>query len=344
MSHQPPNEVVDGEVLSEEPERNTGLAVRPDAGLHPIDLDELTSWAESRQKALAILMEVAISSTRAADWSDQGGKPYPEQGACSAIIGLVGIHITPPSKEKEYFEDEKGRYYIYFLESEVTVPKFGVGPLPIVGRASSRTEFFAMRNGELRPQSEIDPGDIKAKAYTNLRYRAVKAAVPEIAGMTWERLKQLTGGRVAQGKVRQVHYGDADAEGGAPAGNCPTCGKGTLIEKKRRDGTGSFWVCSEGRYDPKTKKRSGCQHTQNEPPEEPAAQAEGEPEPVDDKGALDEATDLRNALIDKFGTPAKVLLALVAWCVKGGVKQPTSLAEADVDTLSAFYEYVKETK
>ena len=277
MSQQQPSDVVDAEIVENGAKGRTGLAVVPDAGLHPIDLEELTSWAESRQKALAILMEVAIASTRAADWSDQGGKPYPEQGACSAIIGLVGITITPPKSEKEYFEDELGRYYIYFLESEITVPKFGIGPLPIVGRASSRDQFFAWRTRdgvkELRPQSEVDPGDIKGKAYTNLRYRAVKAAVPEIAGMTWERLTELTGGKVARGKVRQIHYGDA-AEGPPAEGNCPTCGKGTLVEKSGTSTKGSnagkpyhFWGCD--RY-------PDCKHIQNEPPQEPAAEPASE--------------------------------------------------------------------
>lgn len=279
MTQEHEDNVIEGEVVNEQSEGNAGLAMLPDTGLRPVDLGQLQTWADTRQKALAILMEVAIASTRAADWSDQGGKPYPEQGACSAIIGLVGITITPPKLEKEYFEDELGRYYIYFLESEVTVPKFGIGPLPIIGRASSRDQFFAWRTidgvKQLRPQSEVDPGDIKSKAYTNLRYRAVKAAVPEIAGMTWERLTELTGGKVARGKVRQIHYGDA-GEVPEGVGNCPTCGKGTLVEKSgvtksgpNKDKPYHFWACSEGRYDSKTKKRSGCQHIQNEPPEQP---------------------------------------------------------------------------
>ena len=65
------------------------------------------------------------------------------------------------------------------------------------------------------------------------------------------------------------------ADGSGSAMLCPTCGKGTLIEKQRRDGSGSFWVCSEGRYDRQTKTRSGCQHTQNDPPgAAPAAESD----------------------------------------------------------------------
>lgn len=278
MSEQEAREVVEGEVVGEDGE---GLAVVPDTGLRPIDVGQLTAWAESRQKALAVLMEVAIASTRAADWSDQNGKPYPEQGACTAIIGLVGINITPPEERKEFFDDELGRYYVYFLRSEVVVPKFAIGPLPIIGRASSRDPFFAWkRDGagekELRPASEIDPGDIKSKAYTNLRYRAVKASVPEIAAMTWDRLEELTGGRVARGGVKQVHYGESDEEG-PQEGNCPTCHKGALQEIQRRDGTGSFWACDQGRYDPEKKKRTGCPHTQNDAPAPSAKAKEAAP-------------------------------------------------------------------
>ncbi|HUW13415.1 MAG TPA: hypothetical protein VM537_27075 [Anaerolineae bacterium] len=325
MSQQP-TEVVEGEIMAED--ANAGLAVLPDTGLRPIDLGQLTAWAESRQKALAILMEVAIASTKPADWSNQGGNPYPEQGACSAIIGLVGINISPPGEQKEYFEDELGRYYIYFLASEMTVPKFGIGPLPIIGRASSRDQFFAWRTvdgvKQLRPQSEVDPGDIKGKAYTNLRYRAVKAAVPEIAGMTWDRLKELTGGKVAPSSVKQVHYG-ANGEEALQEGNCPTCHKGNLIEKKRSDGTGTFWVCSLGRWDSQTRKKTGCQHIQNDPPEAPQdaeTGTRGDTPPADPN-----ATDMESeaSAVPRVAV-ATVLDMLVVEGSKG--KQMTALAKA----------------
>lgn len=233
---------------------------KPDTSMRPIDYEEFSAWAETRAKALNKLMEMGIAQTSPGDWSDMGGKPHPEQGACSSIINMVGIQIDPPARRKETFEDEKGNYYIYFLESQIRVPRFGIGPLAIVGRASSRDPFFAFRQGELRPQSEIDPGDILAKAYTNLRFRAVKAVNPEIAGMTWERLKELTGGRVQKGAVKQVHYGDKEQEEIAKAGsgNCPSCGQGNIVLKEG-DKNGKhykFYGCD--RY-------PDCKHTQKEP-------------------------------------------------------------------------------
>ena len=275
------SEAVEAEVVEE---HGHELAVQQPVSMRPINLTEFQAWADSRAQALRILMDMGIAQTRAEDWSDQGGKPYPEQGACSAIVNMVGLTISPPARRKENFEDELGHYYIYFLEAEATVPKFGIGPLPIVGRASSRDQFFAMRNGALRPASEIDPGDILAKAYTNLRYRAVKAVVPQVANITWEDLKQLTSGRVAKGKVRQVHYGES-SEGPEGEGNCPTCGKGNLILKEgivKKEGPKKgqpykMWVCSAGSWDPELKKKIGCQHVQNDPPSEapPPADSQG---------------------------------------------------------------------
>ena len=345
MSQQQTNEAIDGELLSDEG-NGRELAPRPDAEMRPINIPEFQAWADSRAEALRILMEMGIGQTRAEDWSNQGGKPYPEQGACSAMINMVGITISPPARRRENFDDELGHYYIYFLESEVTVPKFGIGPLPIVGRASSRDQFFAWKKDEagekvLRPASEIDPGDILSKGYTNLRYRAVKAVVPQVANITWDDLKTLTAGRVARGKVKQVHYGNGDADGGPATGNCPTCGKGNLVLKegvsKKTNKPYKMWVCDAGSWDPELKKKIGCQHIQNEPPEEPA-------EAPAETAADDGATDIRTTLIDKFGTEGKALLALVAWCMESGRKYPASLDAADAETLRTFYEHLKATE
>lgn len=232
--------VVEGEVVEEEP--RTALAL-PDEQDTLIDLQQFQALAENRRDALRILMEMGVAATNPEDWCDQQGVPYPEQGACTSIINMVGMTITSPARRKETFDDEKGSYYAYMLEADVSAPRFGIGPIPIVGRCTSRDPFFGMRNKELRPQSEIDPGDILAKAYTNLRYRAVKAIVPLIASMTWERLEALTKGRVKREDVKEVHY--AESEGTRrpeKAPKCPKCGK--LMRKRRAKDGSEFWGCS----------------------------------------------------------------------------------------------------
>jgi ssDNA-binding Zn-finger/Zn-ribbon topoisomerase 1 len=262
-----PAEVIEGTVSA------APLSVRQGTALDSVDLKALRNYTANRAEALRTMMEVAIAQTTAEDWRNLGGKPYPEQGACSSLIATIGISITPPDKEREDFDDELGHYYVYFLESEVSVPKFGIGPLPVVGRCSSRDQFFAMRSGTLRPASEIDPGDIKAAAYTNLRYRAVKAVVPQIAGMTWEELQALTGGRVRADNVARVDYTDGAQAGAAIP--CPKCGKGTVVEKANRETKEPFWVCSEGKYDAKTKTRSGCDFFTKVKPSAPAPAGNG---------------------------------------------------------------------
>ena len=314
------NDVIEGEIVEEE--RYLPATV-PDTSLKPIDMGAFNAWAESRQQALEKLMEMGIAATNPEGWADMGGKPHPEQGACSSIINMVGIVISPPARRKETFEDEKGSYYMYVLEAEVTVPRFGIGPYTIVGRASSRDAFFAMRKGELRPQSEIDPGDILSKAYTNMRFRAVKAIVPEVSEMTWDRLNELTKGRVRKGSVKQIVYGEQPEEPAAE-GNCPTCKKFNLKEIKKRDGSGSFWACEGGKYDATTKKRSGCQHTQNEPP---AAPKQKEPEVVASTGEYPELPP-----DDK-----DVLVSLVSGLVKELDRKLSGINNMPMDALKSTY-------
>jgi hypothetical protein len=211
----------------------------------PIDFQRFQIWADSRQKALTYLMEMGIASTNPEDWSDQEGRPYPEQGACTSIINMVGITIDPASKRKEQFEDENGPYYGYVYESNMRVPQFGIGPIPIVGICTSRDAFFSKRRGELKKSSEIDPGDIMRKSSTNLRYRAVKAAVPQIASMTWERLEQLTGGRVKQGETKQVTFNSQKPEGAADCPECKKAGRNGYLKPPQR--AGQPWSCSLSR-------------------------------------------------------------------------------------------------
>lgn len=282
------NDVIEGEIVS-------GALVEQQAELTPINLGQFQAWAEAREKALRMLMDIGISTTRSEDWADMGGKPHPEQGACTAMINMVGIVITAPSRRKETFEDELGSYYEYILEANTSIPKFGIGPIPIVGRCSSRDQFFAYKNKALRPASEIDPGDILGKAYTNLRFRAVKACVPDVAGMNWARLEELTKGRVKKGAVKQVHYGE-NGEEPAGEGNCPTCHKGNLVERKRKSDGSAFWACDAGKYDPKTKTRSGCQHIQNEPPAEPKPRETSEPASEQEPQASGGGDDIRKLM------------------------------------------------
>jgi hypothetical protein len=342
MSQQESDGAMEGEIVNGEP-GEYGLAKRDD-GLRPIDTATFQVWSDSRQRALNILMEAGIAQTTPRQWINQGGSPYPLQGACSAIIDMVGINIPPPTRSRENFEDELGRYYIWFLESTVSVPKFGIGPIPIIGRGSSRDQFFAFKTETdaegrttkvLRPMSEIDPGDVVAKGFTNLLYRGVKAVVPIIAGLTWEELKRLTGGRVGREKVGQVHYGD-DTE--APReGNCPTCHQADLI---LREGTSQksgkpykFWGCP--RY-------PACKHMQNEAPaaatpateEKSAGQPAGPP------------SDLDVALAEEIGKrglkDAQIVLAIGRWfqSIGGQGKPPTGETLTD-EQKAGFYEWLK---
>lgn len=82
-------------------------------------------------------------------------------------------------------------------------------------------------------------------------------------------------------------------------GDCPSCHKGHLVERKRRDGSGVFWACDAGKYDPASKKRTGCQHIQNDPPLSRAGSSEPVGEPPEPPATDDQAQriDLLNSTL-----------------------------------------------
>jgi ssDNA-binding Zn-finger/Zn-ribbon topoisomerase 1 len=267
----------------EQPTGAMGLAVVPPSTapmlpLGPLDRAAFKRYVEDREYALGVLMEAAIRRTSPADWRLIQGNPYPQKGAVACILGMIGGYIPPPNKTRTWEEDEKGRYYRFVLESTIEVPGMGIRSMPINGTASSRDPFFAEKNEEitqedgsvvrqkvLRPASEIDPNDIEKKALTNLMHGAIKRIFPSF-GIEW--LEKASGGKITRATIGQTWYGEEDEEtrakragGGAASsgngGNCPSCKVGTLRERNRRDGSGTFWGCD---------KYPTCKHTQNDPP------------------------------------------------------------------------------
>ena len=149
--------------------------------------------------------------------------------------------------------------------------------------------------------------------------RAKVRAIAEAAGVTGFFLTPQTW----EQEEDAAQHG-AGGNGGA-ATLCPTCGKGTLIEKTRSDKSGTFWVCSLGRWDSRTKTKTGCQHIQNDPPEAPQDAETGTGGDTPPAGASASDTESEASAVPRVAV-ATVLDMLLAGGSKG--KQMTALAKA----------------
>jgi len=92
----------------------------------------------------------------------------------------------------------------------------------------------------------------------------------------------------------------APQAGSNGSAKCPKCNKGNLVERKRKSDGEPFWACDAGRYDTKTKTRSGCDYIQNEPPGEEGEHA-GQPMPPKQSEVELEKAALEPALWQVWG-------------------------------------------
>jgi hypothetical protein len=87
------------------------------------------------------------------------------------IAVALGISFTNWSEKKEEGEDEKGRWYRYWFETDASL---GTRTIRAIGRASSRDKFFGYAHGELKEISEIDESNVRMAAYHNAMKEGVK--------------------------------------------------------------------------------------------------------------------------------------------------------------------------
>jgi hypothetical protein len=177
-----------------------------------VSLEETVKNAEKYVAVMAKIRLLAIQLTNAMDWSDQGGKPYLEKSGCDKIASGFGMKYDSPTFEKEVILDDKGEYVQYTCSGE---GRWNNVEGSEIGVCSSRDDFFGTKkaNGEkaFKPMSEVDLTDIKKKAFTNWANRLIK----KILGLsyTWEELKELSGGKIAQDKIKKVEFGQGSKGG-----------------------------------------------------------------------------------------------------------------------------------
>lgn len=182
---------------------NTEMTALPQVNM-TTDIVSLERSVENAEKYLGLMSKIrlmAIKLLNKTDVSNQGGKPYIEKSGCDKIAAAFGVHIFDTSFEKELFKDEFGDYYVYTCKGLGLWHNHNESE---IGTCSSRDDFFGKKGGNYKPISEVDPTDIKKKAFTNFANRIIKKLIG--LSFTWEELSELSGGSISKDTVQTVDF------------------------------------------------------------------------------------------------------------------------------------------
>jgi hypothetical protein len=164
---------------------------------------DLMEMAERRVKWADGIIQRSLSRLRLADVCAIEGTPYIKASGAYAIARLFGLRISygghVPTKMMS--EDPRGKFYMYMLNAVVSLPN-NLDSVEVVGIVSSRDRFFAMRNGEWRPEEDIDEADLALKCTTV----ADRKGILKLFGITptWEDLARHA--HIAQSDVQSFSF------------------------------------------------------------------------------------------------------------------------------------------
>jgi hypothetical protein len=162
----------------------------------------LAEQAEKRVMALNKIKKAALLATNARDWTDQNGNPYLQCSGSEKVARVFGIawKIDEPIMETEESGHFSYTYKGYFTVAGATIEA--------IGTRSSKDPFFKRYTGkgddrkEL-PPSEMDKGDLKKAAYTNLLGNGITRLLG-LRNLTWPELAEYAG--ITKDQVGRVDY------------------------------------------------------------------------------------------------------------------------------------------
>jgi len=162
----------------------------------------IAAHAEERLEALDKIKTVALKITNANDWVDENGKPYLQGSGAEKVARIFGVswRIFEPA------EDNLGDgHYMITYKGEFAL---GGAIISAIGTRSSKDGFFKKYKyaGDQRvelPVSEIDKGDVKKSAYTNLLANGITRLLG-IRNLTYADLEKYSG--ITKGQVTVVEY------------------------------------------------------------------------------------------------------------------------------------------
>jgi len=191
---------------------NNGELIEYEQGgevLPPLADGSLVSIAEQVEKrfdAMNKIKKVALKITNANDWVDQNGKPYLQASGAEKVARLFGIswRISEP-----IMETLEGGHYNYTYKGEFSI---GGTMIEAIGTRSSKDGFFKQYRYEgpdgnkkriELPASEIDRGDVKKSAYTNLLANGI-TRILGLRNLTYEDLAEFAG--INKSQIASVEY------------------------------------------------------------------------------------------------------------------------------------------
>jgi len=161
------------------------MASAPVSLLESDKLVEVAQTVERRIDALKKIKNIALRLTNPNDWIDENGRPYLQSSGAKKIARPFGIswRVEEPTIEPQ----DEGHYLITF-KGEFSL---GGATIEAIGTRSSRDKFFTTRykNGNeiTLPASEVDKGDVKKSALTNLVGNGV-TSILGLQNLTWNDL------------------------------------------------------------------------------------------------------------------------------------------------------------
>lgn len=168
----------------------------------------LIALAEKAEKSLAAFQKIkgtVLKVTNAHDWVDQGGRPYLQASGGEKVARLFGISWTIG---EPLLETEESGHFSYTYKGVFSLMGTSI---EAIGTRSSKDGFFKRygKQGDTLPPTEIDRGDVKKSAYTNLIGNGVSRLLG-IRNLSWEELEAAGIHRGA--KVEYRAKAEADKE------------------------------------------------------------------------------------------------------------------------------------
>ena len=161
--------------------------------------DQIIQMAENAEKridAIKKIKEISLKVTNPNDWIDQKGKPYLQSSGSSKVARVFGVSWRIDEPVKETFEDG---HFQYTVKGEFSLAGATIETMGVRG---SKDGFFSIRykwdekaKKKLPydvPPNEIDAGDVKKSAITNLLGIGV-TTILGIRNMTWGEIAETLG-------------------------------------------------------------------------------------------------------------------------------------------------------